>query len=73
MIPKYTIETFLIEFYEAKTRSQMWDFLYSTEYNGESIDLNETLAAMTDANLKGWFPKVCANYLAEKLKSREIV
>lgn len=53
--------------YEAKTRSEIWDVLYATEYEGESMDLNEAMAEMTDAEVFEWFPKKCAEYISKKI------
>jgi len=61
------IEEFFEGMTEAKTRAQKWDFLYSTEYDGDSIELNEAMAGMTDDEVDGWFPKICAEHFYKKM------
>ncbi len=69
---KWTIATFLLAFSQCVNRSQKWDFLYSTEYECESQELNEAMAAMTDDQVTTWFPSICADYLRRLLKEGEI-
>ena len=60
-------ENFLGDKMECKTRSQVWDFLYATEYECESMELNEAMAAMTDEQVWEWFPKVCAEFYLKQI------
>ena len=61
------VEKFLIDVLECKTRSQMWDFLSCTEYDCDTVSLNEAMAAMTDDQVQSWFPRVCAEYFCQKI------
>ena len=62
------LSKFMTEMYEVKTRSDIWDFAYATEYDCESQELNELMAGMTDAEVFAWFPGMCAEYIAAKLE-----
>ena len=53
--------------FEARSRSEIWDYLYGTEFEGQSMELNEAMACMTDEEVYGWFPKVFTEYLLKEL------
>ncbi len=57
----------IAEIYQARTRSQKWNFLHSTEYKGETPLLNKVLAAMTDKDVEEWFPKIATEYIAKQV------
>jgi len=65
---KFTVHSFMLEFSQCENRSQKWDFLYSTEYECESMELNEAMAAMTDEQVDTWFVRICSEYLCKKLR-----
>ncbi len=56
------IENFFINMIQCKTRIQKYDFIYSTEFKDDSVELDELMAPMTDEELKIWFPRMCAEY-----------
>lgn len=62
-----TLKGLIAEMYEARTRSQKWDFLYATEYEGESVELNEAMAAMTDSAVDKWFIQIATEFIAKKV------
>ncbi len=64
------LQEFMCGMYEARTRSEQWDFLYATEYESDSLELNEAMAGMTDTQVNEWFPKICTEYISKKLGMR---
>ncbi len=64
---KKVLTNFMSDMYKVKGRSEIWDFLYETEYACESMELNEAISRMTDAEVEEWFPKVCAEYICEEI------
>ncbi|RLF43311.1 MAG: hypothetical protein DRN17_06540 [Thermoplasmata archaeon] len=62
-----TIVRLLTSAFSAKTRSEIWDVLYDTEYESDSQELNEIMACMSDEEIRAWFPEVFVEYLLAKL------
>jgi hypothetical protein len=69
MKTKGSIKQLIVDYGQSKTRSQKWDFLYATEYSGESCELNEAMAAMTDDQVDEWFDSVASEYIYNKIKA----
>ena len=57
--------------YSCRTRSQIWDFLHSIEFEGKTYKLNEVMAVMTDSNIELWFIEVASLYIVNKGLSNE--
>ena len=62
-----SVTKLISEAFASRSRSEMWDFLYGTEYESESMELNEAMACMTDDQVEKWFPKIFTEHLLKEL------
>lgn len=53
--------------YGAKTRQEIWEVLYDTEYLDDKLCLDEIMASMTDNEVFEWYPKIMGEYIAKEL------
>ncbi len=61
------ITKMVADMYKSRTRSEIWDVLYHTEFGGESIELNQAMVCMNDAEVTDWFPKIYTEYMMKQL------
>ncbi len=61
------ITKMVVDMYKARSRSEIWDALYETEYESDSLELNDVMVCMTDAEVADWFPKIFTEYMLKQL------
>jgi len=61
---KYTVMEYIIKKVAAvRTRANVWDLMYETEFHGDGVELNEVMACMTDEQVFNWYPGIIASYI----------